>query len=66
MAEVLSLNESITVPAGTYQKCIKTKDFSPLEPDVVEHKFYASGVGNVQTVDVQTGKHLDLIRIILE
>ena len=66
MAEVLSLNESTTVPAGTFQNCIETKDFSPLEPDIVEHKFYASGIGNVQTVDANTGKHLDLIRIITE
>jgi hypothetical protein len=66
MAEVLSLNESTTVPAGTFHNCIETKDFSPLEPDIVEHKFYASGIGNVQTVDANTGEHLDLIRIITE
>jgi len=66
MAEVLSLNASTTVPIGTFQNSIETKDFSGLEPDVVEHKFYAPGVGNVQTVDVKTGKHLDLIKIIIE
>jgi hypothetical protein len=62
MAEVIGLNQSTTVPAppGTFNNCVKTKDFSPLEPDVVEHKFYAPGVGNVQTVDVSTGNHLDL------
>ena len=66
MAEVLNLNGSTTVPAGTFQNCVETKDFSPLEPDIVEHKFYALGIGNVQTVDVNTGKHLDLIKITTE
>jgi hypothetical protein len=44
----------------------ETKEFSSLEPDIVEHKFYASGIGNVQTVDANTGKPLDLIRITTE
>jgi hypothetical protein len=66
MAEVLGLNESTTVPAGSFHNCIKTKDFSPLEPDIVEHKFYAHGVGNVQTADATSGKHLDLINITTE
>jgi hypothetical protein len=63
MAGVLSLNESITVHSVTYNNCLKTKEFSPLEPDVLENKFYAPGVGNIQTVDVATGKHLDLVQI---
>jgi len=60
MAQVLALNQSITVPADTYNNCIKTKDFTPLEPDVIEHKFYAPGVGLVQTVDPVTDNHLDM------
>jgi hypothetical protein len=63
MAEVIALNQSVTVTAGTYDNCVETKDFSPLEPDVAEHKFFAPGVGNVQVVDVTTGQHLDLISI---
>lgn len=64
MAEVLSLNESVTVPAGTYTNCIKTKDFSPIEPDAIEHKLYCPGVGNVKIIDVETGNHTDLLAII--
>jgi hypothetical protein len=60
MAEVLALNQSVTVLAGTYSNCVKTRDFSPLEPDVNEYKFYAPGVGNVQVVDAITGNQLDL------
>lgn len=69
MAEVLSLNESVTVPfppssSTTFTNCLKTKDFTPLEPDAIEHKFYAPGIGNVQIVDPATGNHVDLINII--
>jgi hypothetical protein len=55
MAEVLSLTESVTVPAGTYQDVLMTEDVNPLEPDVVEHKYYASGAGLVLTVQVEGG-----------
>jgi len=66
MGEVIGLNQSTTVPKGTYDNCVETKDFSPLEPDAVEHKFYAQGVGTVQEVDVTTLEHVDLITITTE
>ena len=28
--------------------CMMTREFTPLEPDVVEQKFYARGVGQIQ------------------
>jgi hypothetical protein len=43
-AEVLSVTEKVTVPAGTYKNCLKTKDSSGLE-SAVEEKLYAPGVG---------------------
>jgi hypothetical protein len=63
MAEALSLNESVSVNSVTYNNCLKTKEFSPLEPDALENKFYAPGVGNIQTVDLVSGQHLDLLQI---
>jgi hypothetical protein len=51
-AEILSLDEHVEVPAGTYDDVLQTKDYTPLDPDVVEHKFYASGVGPVQVIAV--------------
>ena len=32
-----------------------TKDFTPLEPDILEAKFYARGVGLVLAVDLSGG-----------
>ncbi|KAA0230990.1 hypothetical protein EDS67_04585 [candidate division KSB1 bacterium] len=46
MGQVLSLNESVTIGLGTYADCLQTKDWTPLEPEVVEHKFYSKDVGN--------------------
>jgi hypothetical protein len=37
-----------------------------LEPDALEDKFYASGVGNVLTVDEETGDRCELVQIITE
>jgi hypothetical protein len=53
--EVLSLDESVTVAAGTFNTCMRTKDFSLLEPGVVENKFYCLNVGQVLAILVQGG-----------
>ena len=49
---MLSLDEWVDVPAGTYRPVLMTKDWTPLEPDALEHKFYAKGVGPVLTLSV--------------
>ncbi len=67
MGEVLSLSESVTVPYGSYQKCLKTKDWTPLESDVIEHKYYAPGVGFVKEIMVEGGSEtIELIAITTE
>ncbi len=62
VAEVLSLTESVSVPYGSFHNCLKTKETSPLEPDVVDNKFYCAGVGNVLTKDL-SGEKLELVSI---
>jgi hypothetical protein len=52
---VLSLDEWVEVPRGLFRNVLMTKDFTRLEPDVLEHKFYARGVGPVLTLDVSGG-----------
>jgi hypothetical protein len=47
-AEVVSLSERLTTPAGTFEKCLKTQETTPLEPGDTEHKLYAPGVGLIQ------------------
>jgi hypothetical protein len=55
MGEVLSLDEWVEVPAGSYRSVLMTKDWTPLEPDVLEHKFYAEGVGPVLALAISGG-----------
>ena len=64
MAEVLSLAESVTVPFGTFENCLETRDFTPLEPTIEEFKFYAEGVGQVLTLE--DGERLELISVAIE
>ena len=64
--ETLGLNETVIVPAGTFTNCLKSREKSPLEPDVVEDKFYAPGVGDVLEVDESTGDRTELVQIITE
>jgi hypothetical protein len=63
-AKVLSLDAHATVPYGSFDGLLKTKDFSPLEPSVVEHKKYLRGVGSILEKEVKGGQErLVLVRV---
>lgn len=57
MGEVVATSGSRTVPAGTFGDVLVTRDWNPLEPEVVEQKTYARGVGLIheQKVRGETG-----------
>lgn len=63
MAQIVSADESVTVPAGAYDAVVQTLETTPLEPDVREHKYYAPGVGLVKWVDLNSGESGELIEI---
>jgi hypothetical protein len=64
MAKVLSLNESATVPYGSFDHLLMTREWTPLEPNVVEQKYYAPGMGTVLEVGVKgTSDRVELIDI---
>jgi hypothetical protein len=58
MGKVLSLTETVSVQSGTFNNCIMTEEWSPLEPAVIEHKYYASGIGNIKTVMIKGGNEV--------
>jgi hypothetical protein len=62
-AEVVSLNESVTVPYGSFDNCLQTREFTPLEPGVSEYKYYAPGIGVMLEVGVQSGSRMELIEV---
>lgn len=47
MGRVLKLNANVSIDYGDYEDCLKTKEWTPLEPGAIEHKYYAPGVGLV-------------------
>ena len=53
--EILSLDERAEVPYGSFTDVLMTKDSTPLEPDILEHKFYAKGIGPVLTLGISGG-----------
>jgi hypothetical protein len=53
--EILSLEEKVEVPFGSFEGVLMTRDTTPLEPDVVEHKFYARGLGPVLAIGISGG-----------
>lgn len=55
VARVLRLNATVTNTLGTYPNVIITEDFTRLEPELVEHKKYAPGVGLVEDQAVKGG-----------
>jgi hypothetical protein len=48
MGQIVATNETVTVPAGKFADCVKTKDWSLLESGH-EYKWYAKGVGVVKS-----------------
>jgi hypothetical protein len=54
-ATVLSLGMRARVPYGFFDHLLTTKEWTPLEPSLLEHKFYAPGVGPVLAITVSGG-----------
>jgi hypothetical protein len=52
-AEIVSVSETLTTAAGRFDRCVKTKETTPLEPLSREYKLYAPGVGLVQDGDMK-------------
>jgi hypothetical protein len=49
---ILSLATSISTPAVSSQNAMLTEETTPLEPGVVDHKFYVQGIGTVKEEQV--------------
>jgi hypothetical protein len=47
MAQVVRVDATARVRAGSYDKVLVTREWTPLEPKNLEEKYYAPGVGNV-------------------
>ncbi|WP_344059369.1 hypothetical protein [Microbacterium pumilum] len=54
-ARVLSIDELAEVPFGSFDHLLMTRNTTPLEPDVLEYKWYAKGVGPIREESVSGG-----------
>jgi hypothetical protein len=59
LAMVVELDATADTPAGRYSDVLVTEDWTPLEPDIAERKFYAPGVGLVMERQVRGGEALN-------
>ena len=50
--QILSVSEFVSVEFGSFEDVVMTRDTTPLEPDILEYKFYAPAVGLVMALSV--------------
>jgi hypothetical protein len=58
-AEVVSLTDRLKVPAGSFERCLKTRETTPLEKLTREFKVYGPGVGLIKdgSLELVSYKH---------
>ena len=60
----LSLKNTVKIAYGTFYNCLKTAEFTVLEPGVIENKWYAPGIGLIQAnVSIGGDEHEELVHI---
>jgi hypothetical protein len=52
---IVSVDEQAEVPAGHYEDVLMTRDVNPLEPKILEFKFFARDVGPALAIGVSGG-----------
>lgn len=67
MGDVIALGETVAVPYGTFTDCLKTRDWTQLNPGADEHKYYCPEIGRVVLeVSLESGKKVQLVEIAAE
>ncbi|MGH9283973.1 MAG: hypothetical protein ACRD0S_13680, partial [Acidimicrobiales bacterium] len=64
-AEVVSLDATLEVPYGTFDELLQTRDTTPTEPGIHEHKYYARGLGLLAEVKVGENETVELVEATL-
>jgi hypothetical protein len=63
-AQILSVNETVAVPFGSFSGCVKVKAYSDLDPGALEYRYYAPGVGLILCEEGATGsRRIQLVGI---
>ena len=56
-AEIVSVTDTLTTRGGTFERCVKTRETTPLEKLAREYKVYAPGVGLVKDGNFELVSH---------
>jgi hypothetical protein len=63
-AEIIDTNASARVAYGSFKQVVKTKDYTVLEPNLIEHKYFARGLGFVLVEHVKgPPERVELVRV---
>lgn len=61
MGEVLRLGDTVTVPYGSFEDVLVTREWTPLEPGAEEQKYFAPGVGLI--LEVEDDDRMELVSV---
>jgi hypothetical protein len=61
--KVIDLSETVTVPYGTFTNCVKTQEWTPIEPGNRAFKVYAEGIGTVVEIPNKSEGRVELIAV---
>jgi len=62
---VVSLDARVSVPFGNFDHALRTREWTPLEPGVIDAKYYVRGVGEVSERTVRGGREsARLVRVV--
>ena len=59
--EVISIDETVKTPAGTFDHCVHLRETTPLERDV-SHKYYAAGIGIIKDDEFELAERPNAVR----
>ncbi len=63
--EILATDATESAPGGSCNgNCLQTRDFTPLDAEANENKFYSPGIGLILEIDLDTGDRVELIEFI--
>jgi hypothetical protein len=66
MRDTLATGLTVSTKSGTYTDCVKVYDWTPLEKNSREHKYYCPKVSSLVLIeDLETGQRSELTNLVL-
>jgi len=63
MAVVVDTDQDVAIDYGDYNGVLVTDEWTPIEPEIHENKYYAPGDGMILEVNLENGERVELIDI---